>query len=78
MTEWLRRDQDLKIGDRLQITYFEPETTHGDEKELSAEFTARGAAIVRGLCDQSYGCRDFEIDDLNGYRLCFGHDLESR
>jgi predicted enzyme related to lactoylglutathione lyase len=49
-----------------------------DADELSAEFTARGAAIVRGLCDQSFGCRDFECDDVNGYRLCFGHDLESR
>jgi uncharacterized glyoxalase superfamily protein PhnB len=49
-----------------------------DADQLFAEFKAKGAAIVRGLCDQVYGCRDFEIDDPNGYRLCFGHDLESR
>ena len=44
ITEWLAGDQDLKIGDKLRITYFEPETTHGDERERSAEFTV--AAIV--------------------------------
>ena len=43
---------------------------------LHAEFAARGATIARGLCDQEYGCRDFDIEDCNGYRLCFGQDLE--
>lgn len=41
VTTWLKNDQDLKIGDRLRITYFEPETTHGDEQELTAEFTVK-------------------------------------
>jgi predicted enzyme related to lactoylglutathione lyase len=49
-----------------------------DADALHAELRARGASIVRGLCDQAYGCRDFEVEDGNGYRLCFGHDLESR
>jgi predicted enzyme related to lactoylglutathione lyase len=40
---------------------------------LHAEYKAKGANIVREVCDQEYGCRDFEIDDCNGYRLCFGH-----
>jgi putative ABC transport system permease protein len=44
ITTWLQVDQDLKIGDKLRVTFFEPETTHGDEKEKSAEFTI--AAIV--------------------------------
>lgn len=44
VTEWLRADQDLKIGDKLRVTFFEPETTHGEEMERSAEF--RVAAIV--------------------------------
>jgi predicted enzyme related to lactoylglutathione lyase len=47
-----------------------------DADALHAELRAKGAKIVRGLCDQPYGCRDFEIEDCNGYRLCFGHDLE--
>ncbi len=44
ITSWLARDQDLKINDRVRVTFFEPETTHGDEKERSAEF--RVQAIV--------------------------------
>jgi predicted enzyme related to lactoylglutathione lyase len=44
-----------------------------DADALRAEFVASRVTIVREICDQSYGCRDFEIDDCNGYRLCFGH-----
>jgi predicted enzyme related to lactoylglutathione lyase len=47
-----------------------------DADSLHAEYQAKGAKIVRQLCDQQYGCRDFEVEDLNGYRLCFGHTLE--
>jgi predicted enzyme related to lactoylglutathione lyase len=46
-----------------------------DADALHAELVARGATIVRPPCDQEYRCRDFEIDDRDGYRLCFGHDL---
>jgi predicted enzyme related to lactoylglutathione lyase len=44
-----------------------------DADALLAEFEARGVVAARDICDQIYGCRDFEIDDCNGYRLCFGH-----
>jgi predicted enzyme related to lactoylglutathione lyase len=47
-----------------------------DADALHAEFVSRGAKIARGLCDQEYGCRDFDVLDLNGYRLCFGQDLD--
>ena len=43
---------------------------------LYAEFKSKGVKIVRNVCDQEYGCRDFEVEDYNGYRLCFGQDLE--
>ena len=42
---------------------------------LAAEMKARGVTIVRDVCDQEYGCRDFEVEDCNGYRLCFGQIL---
>ena len=48
-----------------------------DADALHTEFAAKGAKIVRDLCDQEYGCRDFEVLDLDGYRLCFGHDTQS-
>ena len=49
-----------------------------DADALLAEFRSKGVTIARDVCDQPYGCRDFEIDDHNGYRLCFGHDIEHR
>lgn len=44
VNSWAAKDQNLKVGDRVRVTYFEPETSHGNEKETSAEF--RVAAIV--------------------------------
>jgi predicted enzyme related to lactoylglutathione lyase len=43
---------------------------------LNAEFKSKGVTIARDICDQPYGCRDFDVDDCNGYRLCFGQNLE--
>lgn len=48
-----------------------------DADDLYTEFRSRGVKITREICDQPYGCRDFDIDDCNGYRLCFGQDIES-
>ena len=44
--------------------------------DLYSEFKSKGVTIARQICDQAYGCRDFDILDLNGYRLCFGQDTE--
>jgi predicted enzyme related to lactoylglutathione lyase len=43
---------------------------------LVAEFESKGVRITRDVSDQPYGCRDFDVEDPNGYRLCFGQDLE--
>jgi predicted enzyme related to lactoylglutathione lyase len=43
---------------------------------LNAEFKSKGVRITRDICDQPYGCRDFDVEDCNGYRLCFGQDIE--
>lgn len=43
---------------------------------LYSEFKAKGVKITRDICDQFYGCRDFDVEDCNGYRLCFGQDME--
>lgn len=48
-----------------------------DADALHEEFKAKGVQIARNLCDQPYNCRDFDVLDCNGYRLCFGHDLSS-
>lgn len=44
-----------------------------DADALNAEFKAKGVNVVRDISDKHYGCRDFDVEDLNGYRLCFGH-----
>lgn len=46
-----------------------------DADALYAELTSAGVKIARPICDQPYGCRDFDVEDCNGYRLCFGTDL---
>lgn len=48
-----------------------------DADRLSAEFRSKGVKITRDVCTQPYGCRDFDVEDCNGYRLCFGHSVES-
>lgn len=46
-----------------------------DADALYEEFRSRGVTIAREICDQPYGCRDFDVEDCNGYRLCFGQDI---
>jgi uncharacterized glyoxalase superfamily protein PhnB len=46
-----------------------------DSDALYAEFKSKGVKIARDICDQDYGCRDFDVLDCNGYRLCFGKVL---
>jgi len=48
-----------------------------DADALYAEFKAKGVKIAREICNQPYHNRDFDIEDCNGYRLCFGSDLKS-
>lgn len=47
-----------------------------DADALYDEFTKKVVKIARQICDQPYGNRDFDVEDCNGYRLCFGHDIE--
>jgi len=46
-----------------------------DADALIKEFRARGVTIARDICEQEYGNRDFDVEDCNGYRLCFGHSV---
>jgi predicted enzyme related to lactoylglutathione lyase len=42
---------------------------------LYKEFQAKGVKIAREICDQPYQCRDFDVEDCNGFRLCFGQPI---
>ena len=39
------------------------------------EFVLAGIHIDRKTMDRAYGCRDFELSDPDGHRICFGQDL---
>ena len=45
----------------------------GDADELFAFQQANGVAVVEQPGDRHYGLRDYMVQDLNGYRLGFGH-----
>jgi uncharacterized glyoxalase superfamily protein PhnB len=47
-----------------------------DADALYEEFKSKGVKIARDISDKLYGCRDFDVEDCNGYRLCFGQLLQ--
>ena len=60
-----------KVSDKLWNAYFW--VTAADA--LCEEFKSRGASIDYGPCTQPYGCREFGIQDLDGYDIGFGQIL---
>ena len=42
-----------------------------DAAALHAEFRMRGAVITRQLEERPWSCRDFYVEDPDGYILCF-------
>lgn len=48
-----------------------------DSAALYEELKKRGATIDYELCNQPYGCREFGIQDLDGYDIAFGQDLDA-
>lgn len=47
-----------------------------DVETFYKEMKERGAKIDYDLCDQPYGCREFGIQDLDGYDIAFGQNIE--
>jgi predicted enzyme related to lactoylglutathione lyase len=45
-----------------------------DVEVLYREVKQRGAIIDYELCNQPYGCREFGIQDLDGYDIAFGQE----
>jgi uncharacterized glyoxalase superfamily protein PhnB len=61
------------VSDKLCNIYF----WVTDADELFREFKQRGATIDYGPCDQPYGCREFGIQDLDGYDISFGQIIRN-
>jgi hypothetical protein len=43
-----------------------------DVDTLHAEFVRRGTKITDGLYLQDYGCKEFAVEDIEGYEIRFG------
>ncbi|MEA3210530.1 MAG: hypothetical protein QOE70_3587 [Chthoniobacter sp.] len=61
-----------KIRDKTCNAYF----WVNDADALHAEMKARGARIDYGPCTQSYGVREFGIQDLDEHDISFGQVLK--
>lgn len=46
-----------------------------DVDTLHAAFVAADVQIDRAPMNRFFGCRDFELSDPDGHRICFGQDL---
>ena len=62
-----------KVVEKMWNVYFWVD----DAKAMYDELVQRGAIIDYELCDQPYGCREFGIQDLDGYDIAFGQDLDA-
>lgn len=40
-----------------------------------ADVKGRGVEILRGPENTGYGCREFDVRDIDGHIVCFGQDL---
>ena len=60
-----------KVVDNMWNAYF----WVNDADAMYQELKTRGATIDYELCDQPYGCREFGIQDIDGYDIAFGQDL---
>lgn len=47
-----------------------------DAEAMYQELRARGATMDYDLCVQPYGAREFGVQDLDGYDIAFGQDLD--
>jgi len=51
----------------------------GDVKGLYEEYSRlEGVTIARPLCPQEYGMTEFDVIDLNGYRLVFAEETSKQ
>ena len=47
-----------------------------DAEALYDEFLSKDVSIIKTIQDTTYGNRDFEIEDIDGYIICFGHSID--
>jgi predicted enzyme related to lactoylglutathione lyase len=63
-----------RVVDKMWNVYFWVD----DARAIYDEVKQRGAMIDYELHTKPYGCREFGIQDLDGYDIAFGQVLESK
>jgi uncharacterized glyoxalase superfamily protein PhnB len=48
----------------------------GDINDVFEEFAQAGVSILSDPVNTDYGMREFKIEDLNGYQIIFGEEIE--
>lgn len=43
---------------------------------LFGELSSKGANIIRSLEERPWGCKDFYVEDPDGYLLCFSEEMK--
>jgi hypothetical protein len=46
-----------------------------DAEVLQREFVSKSAKIIRGPVATFYNMREIEVEDCNGYVICFGQEI---
>ena len=64
--------QDLQRRTSVQPGMWDMYFWTDDADALFAELEGRGAVVDYAPCDQSYGCREFGVQDLDGHHIGFG------
>ncbi|MCE9527068.1 MAG: FtsX-like permease family protein, partial [Planctomycetales bacterium] len=62
LTSWAADDLQAKVGDRIRVTYFAPETTHGQTIERSVELTLAAIIPVTKPSKRYVGKRPAQFD----------------
>ena len=62
------------VRDKTSNVYFWVDAADALHREL----VERGATIDYGPCTQPYGCREFGIQDIDGYDISFGQVLREQ
>lgn len=65
----LRPDQ---LGDHSYFAYLEVD----DIDDLYSTLRARDADVVKEMCEESWGMREFGIRTIDGHRIMFGSPVE--
>ncbi|MDG2014057.1 MAG: ABC transporter permease, partial [Pirellulaceae bacterium] len=72
VNSWTAKDQNLQLGDTVRLAFFEPETTHGEETEISHDF------IVADIVEVTEPTEPPRVDRRQGIQPAVFSDAPTR